>query len=366
MRDESPASADAAFNHALSLRQEKRYREALELFRGLLADPQSRLSSKQIRHAYSHALKCSTALKDWALTESLARASILSNSGNADGYCRLGESLVRQGRFDEAVAALTRSIELLPDSREAPLLLELARAHASESGRPKVAPWPARSAQFEDPRALVERYVLRWKHGVPIIAPDSVFMTIGSCFALNLARHLREMGRTVHAEEIGEDINSTYANRYLLDWIENGATNAATQAIQDAYGPAMRERMRAKAAQSDVFVITLGVAPCFFRKDNGDFAFVVSKTPTARAHLYANHVMRTTSVEENVRNIQAIMDTIARLARRRPKFVLTVSPVPLGGTLERHSAVIADCVSKSTLRLAADQVCAAEKRHQVI
>jgi hypothetical protein len=273
---------------------------------------------------------------------------------------------MRREQFDEAIAALTRSIELLPESSEAPLLLELARGAISVPERPRVKPWPARSFLFDDPRSLIERYVLRWKHGEPIIEPDSVFMTIGSCFALNLANHLRELGRTVHAEEIGEDVNSTYANRYLLDWIADGPTSAPTQAVQDAYGPAMRERMRARVAESDVFVITLGVAPCFFRKDNGEFAFIVAKTAAARLHLYANHVMRTTTVEENVRNIHAIMDTVARLARRPPKFVLTVSPVPLGGTTERHSAVIADCVSKSTLRLAAEQVVSTAGKHQVI
>ena len=366
MPGEDQSSADAAFDRALQLRQKKRYAEALELFRGLLADPQTSLSDKQVRHAYSHALTCAAALQDWALTETLARSAIVRGPGNADAYCRLGEALVRQQRFEEAETALTRSLELLPEGREAPLLLELARDRAGEAGALRVKPWPTRPAQFKDTRALIERYVLRWKHGEPIIEPDSVFMTIGSCFALNLANHLRELGRTVHAEEIGEDVNSTYANRYLLEWVENGATNPATQAIQEAYGPAMREQMRAKIAESDVFVITLGVAPCFFRKDDGEFAFVVSKTPTAREHLYANHVMRTTSVEENVRNIRGMMDTIARLARRRPKFVLTVSPVPLGGTTERHSAVIADCVSKSTLRLAAEQVLSADRKHQVI
>jgi hypothetical protein len=170
----------------------------------------------------------------------------------------------------------------------------------------------------------------------------------------------------VNSEEIGEEVNSTFANRYLLEWIENGPTDPITEAVQAGYGPAMRERMRAKIIDSDVFVITLGVGACFFQNDTGDFAFVVSKSEIAREYLMTDCAMRMTSVAENVDNIRRMMASIGRLARRTPKFVLTVSPVPLGGTTERNSAVLADCVSKSVLRLAAEEVCAAPGERQVI
>jgi hypothetical protein len=51
MPGEDQASAAAVFDHALLLRQQKHYAEALELFRGLLADPEAGLSNKQLRHA---------------------------------------------------------------------------------------------------------------------------------------------------------------------------------------------------------------------------------------------------------------------------------------------------------------------------
>ena len=354
------------YRKALELRQDKRYAEALELFQQLLGNPDSFLSYKEWRHAYSHALTCSSRLHDWGRTETLARTAIENIPNHAEAYCRLGESMLRRQRFVEAEAALLKAIELNPASNEAPLLLELARSQAGETTRSKVSPWPSRAHFFENPQGVIQRFLLRSPKGAPIIEPDSVFMTFGSCFAQNLAQRLREKGRTVYAEEIGEDINSTYANRYLLDWVEGGVTDDATAAIQEAYGPAMRERMRGRIAESDVYVITLGVAACFFRKTDGKFAFIVSKAPTANQHLYSNHVMRTTTVDENVANIRAIMERVSRLAKRRPKFVLTVSPVPLGGTTERPSAVIADCVSKSTLRVAADQICCDPQGHEVV
>ena len=367
MLDESPTSAEALYQQARSLRDMGRLREAFDLFLKIARTSDGVFAEKQRRHAYSLALNCAGKLPDWGIAESTAREALDLHPSSPEYHTRLGEALLRLQRYDEAEAALVHALELRPADQEVPLLLELARARAELApARAKIATWPVRQRSFADLKTLVRRYLLGRRRGAPIIAPESIFMTFGSCFAVNLARHLRSMGRTVHAAEIGEDVNSTFANRHLLDWVENGVTNAATAAIQDAYGPSMREQLRRQIAESDVFVITLGAAVCFFSKDTGDFAFVVSKTPTAADHLFENHVMRTTTVAENVENLHCMMDSVARMADRPPKFVLTVSPVPLGGTTERESAVIADCVSKSTLRVAADQVCAEDTgRHLV-
>jgi hypothetical protein len=366
MLDDSPTSAEALYLKAESLRDLGHIREGGELFQAAARSPDPTFEPKRRRHAYSHAITCAQKTHDWATVEAIAREAVALFPPYPSYRRQLGEALLRQNRFDEAESILTQVLELDPTDQEAPLLLELAQAKAAVAlGEVRVATWPVRQRSFENLKAMTRRYLLGRRHGVPFITPDTVFMTIGSCFAQNLARHLRALGRTVHATEIGEDVNSTYANRYLLEWVENGISSPATQAIDGAFGPAMRDQLRENIAASDVFVITLGVAPCFFRKDDGEFAFVVSKTATAGEHLYGNHVMRTTTIAENVENIRCIMDSVARLARRPPKFVLTVSPVPLGGTTERHSAVIADCISKSTLRLAADLVCAEETEHEL-
>jgi tetratricopeptide (TPR) repeat protein len=367
MLDEGLTSAETAFSQAQALRDQGRFQESLDLFLAIARSDDPDLTAKRRRQAYAHALTCGVKLPDWLATEAIAREALAEFERTSDFHLRLGEALLRQERFEEAEASLGRTLELSPANQQAPLLLEITRGRVAVGAREdKVAPWPSRLASFGNLKAVVRRYVLDGPRGLPIIQPDSVFMTLGSCFAQNLAMHLRSLGRTVHATEIGEDVNSTYANRYLLEWAENGAISAATAAIQNAYGPGMRDLLRAQIAESDIFVITLGVAPCFFRKDNGEFGFVVSKTPTAGQHRYAAHSMRMTTVAENVENIRCMMDSIARMTSRTPTFVLTVSPVPLGGTTERASAVLADCVSKSTLRLAAEQVCAEGAGHRLV
>ncbi len=366
MLDQAQGTAEEIYERAAWLRNNKRHREAAELFAEIFAGRHGALDEKRIRHAYAHALYCTTLLRNWPLTEAIAREAIaripLQRKARPEqvgrAYAHLGEALMRQLRLEEAHAALAVAIELEPEAKEARLLLELLRTQSEAAPRPpKVAVWPGRQKAFEDPRQLIERYLLRAAAPVEIVRPDSAFMTLGSCFAQNLARRLQAKGHEVHWEDIGEEVNSTYANRYLLDWIENGVSDQPTAAIEAAYGSEMRQRLRAKVEASNVFVMTLGVAPCFFRRDTGEFAFIVSNTAGAREHLHARHLMRTTDVSENVENIGRVISSIRRLAPENPKIVLTVSPVPLGGTTEFDSAIIADCISKSTLRLACHQVC---------
>ncbi len=61
-----------------------------------------------------------------------------------------------------------------------------------------------------------------------------------------------------------------------------------------------------------------------------------------------------------------VLDSLRRLAKRPPTIVLTVSPVPLSGTLEFHSAVVADCISKSTLRVACHEVMSVQEGTDVL
>lgn len=76
---------------------------------------------------------------------------------------------------------------------------------------------------------------------------------------------------------------------------------------------------------------------------------------TSAIHLARNCVFRTTTVAENVEQLTHILDAVKSI-NPKIKAVITVSPVPLNTTLEMPSPVIADCLSKSTLRLAAHEV----------
>jgi hypothetical protein len=104
--------------------------------------------------------------------------------------------------------------------------------------------------------------------------------------------------------------------------------------------------------QSDVFILTLGSAPAFFDPATGDF---VLSRPSALWALGEDYVYRTTSVKENVENTLHVIKFV-RSVSPAIKIIVTVSPSPLMVTSEFESAVQADCLSKSTMRLVAQEV----------
>ena len=164
-------------------------------------------------------------------------------------------------------------------------------------------------------------------------------------------------GYKTHIEPIGEDVNSTFANRYLLEWVEKGPVNAPTSAMQEIYGDALRRRLLEAIEASDVVVLTLGVAPCFFHAESGAFSpIIAARSHAVNQYLHGSHIMRTTTVNENIESLNLILETLQRISRKDLRAVLTVSPVPLSGTTEFDSAIIADCLSKSTLRVACEEV----------
>jgi hypothetical protein len=111
---------------------------------------------------------------------------------------------------------------------------------------------------------------------------------------------------------------------------------------------------RAALASANLFVYTLGVAPAFFDRASGAFR-MPRDTAASRANLMRECEFRTTTVEENVTNLRQILD-IVREFNSDSTVVLSLSPVPLSASSEFPSAIIADCLSKSTLRIAAHQV----------
>jgi hypothetical protein len=355
----SPATLDA-YEEALRLRRERSLVEAFEAFRALAEGRAGPLDPGRQENVFYQGLKCAARLRRWSELDALAREAVARMPGAALGPRYLGEALMNLGRVDEAAAALQSALDIDPEDEAARALLHLLRqGAAAPAGRPrKVRPWPTRKTAFEDAAGVIRRSLLRGMPAATFASREASFMTLGSCFAFNLGTRLRAAGRKVHFEEIGEEVNSTFANRYLLEWVERGPGEGPTATMEEVYGPAMRERLRRAIEGVDVFVLTIGVAPCFFHAQSGAFMVSTMASSTTSDLLAEVGVMRTTTVQENADNIRSIIEAIRRIAGREVTVVLTVSPVPLSGTTEFTSAVIADCISKSTLRLACQQVLA--------
>jgi hypothetical protein len=156
------------------------------------------------------------------------------------------------------------------------------------------------------------------------------FFTQGSCFAEHIHSALISMGYESHWEKWVEDINSPLALAAMFN----------KRATHDS-------QFCSLVGRSDVAVITVGVAPCWFKKS--DDTFVINNALNLRE--IDGYYQRTLTVEECKKYLAIALSRLSHL-NENIKIVLTLSPVPLARTFEFNSAIVADAVSKSVLRAA--------------
>jgi tetratricopeptide (TPR) repeat protein len=266
----------------------------------------------------------------------------------------LAMSLIEQIRFEEALPFLERAVELMPEKEKLRQERDRVRDAVNSAGKHrKLARFPRKASEFDDVSRIIDEYILTdIPRTAPFLHSATKVFTMGSCFASNIAIALRRYGVLAEHVEQAEEINSTYANRYLMEWIAHGETDK-TKNLAASFGEKYRARVAQLLVQSDIFVLSLGVAPCFFDRTTGEFA------PTQGTNLHTSllikkYEFRTTSVSENLENLNEIVK-IVRQINPKMQIILTVSPVPLKATFERPSAIVADCISKSTLRVTAHE-----------
>lgn len=359
---------------------EKLFRRAVQLDSGLAGGWQA-LGVLLLRTADARAAR-------YVEAEACLRRAVALNP-TVDGYAQLGQVVTYQGRLAEAADPLARAAEMDPrnptlalqagkafaereDYAEARLFFERCletdpecaearshlqsiatfekyRAHGNHFSR-----WPVNVRDFRDLEDAVRKFVLAGQPWPKILLPATAVATLGSCFAGNLANALRDLGHAARNLTVGEIANNTYANRAYLEWVLGRDGGMAEEALRKALPsdvPLDRAHHAGIFQAAGIVIFTLGVAPCFFDRQ-GRPAFIGDGMDIKA--LCRDYAFRTTTVEENVANLEAILAAV-RALNPQAWLVLSVSPVPLAATLEYPSAVIADCVSKSTLRVAADQ-----------
>jgi len=289
--------------------------------------------------------------------------TLAARTNQAEHYYRLGNAYLDNGQLAEAEKATRKAMELDPETYKpahlAESLQDIKDSLAPErKTKVKRARYPDITKFNEDLKTLIcDHIATEYKNSPKIISDDTKFFTIGSCFATHIYAELKRRGRPVSNMDIDEQFNTTFSNRYFFDYLD-GKTVAPDIAdrIEHIIKPSgfPREAMLDRLKDCDIFIMTLGVAPAFFDRHTGDF--VMPKPHMLSMHALAEKLLcRMTTVQENVDNV---LHQLAIIRRLNPdvKIIITVSPVPLVMTFEFDSAVVADCISKSTMRLAAQQV----------
>lgn len=185
--------------------------------------------------------------------------------------------------------------------------------------------YPRTNEDFADlPRCIAE-FILD-PLAFPIRPETRIFLQ-GSCFAENLYNELKRQERDCFYNQFVEAMNSPLANLRYFESL--GAADPVLEHLRTA----------------DVFVLTIGVAPCWFERATGNFTL----QPDLRR--IGDYEQRTLSVAESSAALAGVFDVLRRI-NPALEIVITLSPVPLARTFEFSSAIVADCVSKCTLRAA--------------
>ena len=118
---------------------------------------------------------------------------------------------------------------------------------------------------------------------------------------------------------------------------------------------AAKRKIAALLRQAQLIIYTVGVAPCFFEAATGKFVMPERSEAVLGAVLRGRYFCEIPRLMKTLK-ISGKIIFLIRKENPNCKFVFSLSPVPLAATLENRSAMEADCLSKSILRVAVEQL----------
>lgn len=220
--------------------------------------------------------------------------------------------------------------------------------------------------------------------------PDMKIMSLGSCFAQHLTKHLEKLGfKNLYFETGGQQDDSyrvfsaRYGNIYTARqalqlfrrafgeassmelWIKDGNfyDPYRPNAIPGGFGTvnellADRENhlkiVRQLFIESDVIVLTLGLTEGWYNKENGAI-YPIAPGVMAGEYDTKIHGFFNERVTDVMNELDLLISGISQV-NKKVSYILTVSPVPLAATFEKTHVINATSYSKSVLRVAAQEM----------
>ncbi|QTC87337.1 GSCFA domain-containing protein [Brevundimonas pondensis] len=217
---------------------------------------------------------------------------------------------------------------------------------------------------------------------------DTPVLTIGSCFARNIERHLVSLGFDLpmtkvvlpREERVSETANDIL-NKYSVHSIENELRWAfepcpvpetalflqtedglwhdpqlAPNIIPAAFERVVERRREVmdatrEMARCGLIIITLGLAESWFDLETG--LYLNGAPPPAALKRYPGRfALDVLSYGEILESLERIRELVKRHGRPDAKILITTSPVPFKATFSGEDALVANCYSKSVQRAA--------------
>lgn len=233
------------------------------------------------------------------------------------------------------------------------------RWHAEE-----VTEYPLALAEFADtPKSIREHFLIGHVPNQPVLSSTDTVITLGSCFARELRYFLNRYGLSSSNFWIPSGLNNTFALRDFVSWCVTGeeTTNGYRYdrtedgEIAEWKPEAEQHTYEGHFKSAGAIVFTLGLAEVWEDSESGQIFW---RGVPESIFDDKRHRFRLSTVEENTENIHELVRLIRTINKTAP-IIFTLSPVPLKATFRPQSCVTADCVSKSTLRVALDQALSA-------
>ncbi|MCW5679417.1 MAG: GSCFA domain-containing protein [Xanthobacteraceae bacterium] len=258
-------------------------------------------------------------------------------------------------RPKEAFEEIKYAKTLEPDDSEVKRLYDAITKRLVHAGNSRLisSRWPEMMQNQDNLKGLFKRLILP-EAGPPraLFEKNSKVVTIGSCFAMNISAALGRSGIDAVPFFFGEEVNNTASNLAVFEMLVSNDTQSSFEGADSEFIKSALEFGKHLAA-SDVLILTLGVSFGFFSKDG--HPLLLKNTGGIDRSILSRATNRRLDVPENVRNCIKIFE-IARKLNPKLRFVVTVSPVPLARAFGFRSAIHADAISKSTLRLVAHEL----------
>lgn len=217
-----------------------------------------------------------------------------------------------------------------------------------------------RRDQFDDLSALFRELGDGYRPSVPLLGVGDTVVTIGSCFASHIREVLTRVGFSSGSVWVPSGLNNTFAILDFVSWCIDGRQTASGYRydLDDEGGiiewqpDEERISYRPYFADAGALIFTIGLAEVWQDRATGE---VFWRGVPEHVFDAERHQFRLSSVDENVSNLRQIVEVVRRANENAP-IIFTLSPVPLSATFRPIACMTADCVSKSILRVALDQV----------
>ncbi len=214
--------------------------------------------------------------------------------------------------------------------------------------------FPETAAQLSDLRAAIKTYVLPgYVPEKPLFPTDAKVFTLGSCFAENINDALVRAGYNSTYLAVSEMTNTpAFANLLVNRLRARHLGGLVGETSEHVIPEEALVDVRAALPQAAAFIVTLGVAIQPFNDDKP--AFFTSWSPLTKKTLLGTE-WRMLSVDEILNYTRSTVTGLRALRPGIPIF-LTLSPIPLMNSLIHPSVIAQDCVSKSRIRVAIDDL----------